>query len=226
MSLLPKLGALLRRCQAAQSRCEAELVQLARQDGALAAEQEALASQGQGLRQLLLAQRPAGAMSRGQLFALQRKQAVLRRQLQNLDLQSGQLEEQRQAWPGGARNNRLCAGNGCARKTNINAGPSCSAVRNACGVCGWTRPSRKRGRYGSDDAHSRAERGHPAGHRGRRGRRRRGLLPAKPKDSGETPPIRTATARTWPANASKTAPACRQEPCGNRRCRRSGMRRG
>ncbi|MBK0415613.1 hypothetical protein JD974_14490 [Chromobacterium haemolyticum] len=100
MSLLPKLGALLRRCQAAQSRCEAELAQLARQDGALAAEQEALASQGQGLRQLLLAQRPAGAMSRGQLFALQRKQAVLRRQLQNLDLQSGQLEEQRQGLAG------------------------------------------------------------------------------------------------------------------------------
>ncbi|MCD5364671.1 hypothetical protein [Chromobacterium aquaticum] len=100
MRLLPKLGALLRRCQAAQQRCEAELLQLARRDGDLAAEQQALVLQGQGLRQLLLAQRPAGAMSRGQLFALQRKQAVLRRQLQQLDLQQGQLEEQRQALSG------------------------------------------------------------------------------------------------------------------------------
>ena len=100
MRLLPKLGALLRRCQAAQSRCEAELLQLARRDGELAAEQQALALQGQGMRQLLLAQRPVGAMSRGQLFALQRKQAVLRHQLQQLDLQQEQLVERRQELDG------------------------------------------------------------------------------------------------------------------------------
>ncbi|KZE88092.1 hypothetical protein KIF53_13045 [Chromobacterium subtsugae] len=91
-----ELGPLLSRCQAEQRRCDSELAQLAREDGQLEARQRDLDGQGEGLRRLLLAQRPAGAaLDRGQLFALLRKQAVLRRQLQNLDLQREQAREQR-----------------------------------------------------------------------------------------------------------------------------------
>ncbi|MCD4505108.1 hypothetical protein LQR30_13485 [Chromobacterium piscinae] len=73
MSLLPKIGALLRRCQFAQSRCQQALAQLTRQDDGLQRELRALEAQGQGMRQLLQAQQLAGAVvDRGQLFALQR----------------------------------------------------------------------------------------------------------------------------------------------------------
>lgn len=98
MRLLPKLRALQRRCEASQHRCEAQLAALAREDDGLRGEEDALAAQAQGLRQLLETQRPAGAvLERGQLYALLRKQAVLRHQLQGLGLQATQLSEQRQA---------------------------------------------------------------------------------------------------------------------------------
>lgn len=97
MSLLPKIGALLRRCQFAQSRCQQALAQLSRQDDGLLREQQALEAQGQGVRLLLQAQQLAGAVvDRGQLFSLQRRQAVLRQQLQSLALQGEQLRERRQ----------------------------------------------------------------------------------------------------------------------------------
>ncbi|OHX10800.1 hypothetical protein [Chromobacterium sphagni] len=96
MSLLVELRALLRRCQAEQRRHLSALAQLAREDRQLEGRQQDIRSQSQGLRQLLHAQRPGGTvLDRGQLFALQRKQAVLRRQLQNLDLQLTQAQEQR-----------------------------------------------------------------------------------------------------------------------------------
>ncbi|MEN3029782.1 hypothetical protein [Chromobacterium amazonense] len=98
MRLLPKIRALQRRCAASQQRCEAQLAQLAREDDALRGNEDALASQAQGIRHLLETQRPAGTvLDRGQLSALLRKQAVLRRQLQNLNLQLAQLNEQRLA---------------------------------------------------------------------------------------------------------------------------------
>ncbi|WP_440029663.1 hypothetical protein [Chromobacterium amazonense] len=96
MRLLPKLCALQRRCAASQRRCEAQLAALAREDNGLRDEEDALAAQAQGLRQLLEMQRPAGTvLELGQLYALLRKQAVLRHQLQNLDLKAAQLNEQR-----------------------------------------------------------------------------------------------------------------------------------
>ncbi|MEO9383003.1 hypothetical protein, partial [Chromobacterium phragmitis] len=79
-----KLGPLLSRCQAAQSRCRSGLAQLARGEEALERERAAIAAQDRSLGELLQAQRPAGLkMDRGELFSLLRKQAVLRRQRQN-----------------------------------------------------------------------------------------------------------------------------------------------
>lgn len=98
MRLLPKILALQRRSGASLQRCEVQLAQLAREDDTLRGNEDALASQAQGVRHLLETQRPAGAvLDRGQLSALLRKQAVLRRQLQNLNLQLAQLDEQRLA---------------------------------------------------------------------------------------------------------------------------------
>ncbi|AUH51336.1 hypothetical protein CXB49_11175 [Chromobacterium sp. ATCC 53434] len=97
MSLRARLDALLGRCRAAQRRSEQALARLAREDEDLRREQDDIAGQRHGLRQLLQAQRPQGTVfDRGGLFALQRRQAVLRRQLQNLDLQDGELGVQRQ----------------------------------------------------------------------------------------------------------------------------------
>ncbi|PRP70986.1 hypothetical protein BUE93_09185 [Chromobacterium amazonense] len=98
MRLLPKLRALQQRCVASQRRCEAQLAALAREDDDLRKEEDALVAQGHGLCQLLQAQRPVGiVLERSQLFAILRKQAVMRQQLQNLELQRKQLTELRQA---------------------------------------------------------------------------------------------------------------------------------
>ncbi|WP_158248655.1 MULTISPECIES: hypothetical protein [Chromobacterium] len=95
---MAKIHSLQRRSAASQQRCEVQLAQLAREDDALRVDADALVAQAQGLRHLLETQRPTGAvLDRGQLSALLRKQAVLRRQLQNLNLQLAQLGEQRQA---------------------------------------------------------------------------------------------------------------------------------
>ncbi|OXJ22556.1 hypothetical protein CFB82_40215 [Burkholderia sp. HI2714] len=97
MRLLPKLRALQRRSEASQRRCDAELSQLAREDEGLRHEEDALAAQANGLRQLRETQRETGTvLDRGQLLTLLRKQAVLRHQLQILGLQAEQLSGRRQ----------------------------------------------------------------------------------------------------------------------------------
>lgn len=97
MRLLPKIQALQRRSETSQRRCESMLAQLAGEDDDLRRDQDALMAQAEGLRQLLEGIRLSGSvLDRDQLFAQLRKQAVLQHQLQNLGLQSVQLEEQRQ----------------------------------------------------------------------------------------------------------------------------------
>ncbi|MGL5103442.1 MAG: hypothetical protein ACRC6N_13105 [Plesiomonas sp.] len=96
MNYSASIRALLQRCAIGQQRCEAELVKLAHRDRVLQRELEALHEQREGLTQLILAQRPAGHITSAELFALQRKQAVLRRQQLNLSLQHGELVVQRE----------------------------------------------------------------------------------------------------------------------------------
>ncbi|MBV8045304.1 hypothetical protein [Pluralibacter sp.] len=96
MRLLPKLQALQRRSEVSQRRCESLLAQLAREDDDIRRDEDALMAQAEGLRQLLESIRLTGSvLDRDQLFAQLRKQAVLQHQLQNLGLQSAQLEAQR-----------------------------------------------------------------------------------------------------------------------------------
>lgn len=97
MRLLSKLCALQRRSEISQRQCEAQLAQLAREDGELRHSKDALNTQKEGLSQLLETLTVTGSvLARDQLYVLLRKQAVLRYQLQNLGLQSAQLDEQRQ----------------------------------------------------------------------------------------------------------------------------------
>lgn len=97
MLLFPKLGALQRRSELAQRRCETLLVQLSREDDALCNETEALERRIKGVQQLLDSQQVTGSvLSRDQLFTQLRRQAVLQHELNNLALQCLQLHEQRQ----------------------------------------------------------------------------------------------------------------------------------
>ncbi|MGL5758786.1 hypothetical protein [Plesiomonas sp.] len=96
MNYSASIRALLQRCAISLQRCEAELGTLMKRDHVLQVEQEALHEQREGLQQLILAQHPEGKMACAELFALQRKQAVLRRQQLNLSLQLSELVVQRE----------------------------------------------------------------------------------------------------------------------------------
>ncbi|STQ90221.1 type III needle complex assembly protein [Iodobacter fluviatilis] len=97
MRLLHKLTGLLRRCVVSQQRCDTRLAQLIQQWQVLSAELDGLDAQRSAIKQLLHSKRPQGCvMNRGELFAMQRRLAVLRRQLHLLDFQEGRVREQQQ----------------------------------------------------------------------------------------------------------------------------------
>ncbi|WP_167796686.1 hypothetical protein [Serratia proteamaculans] len=96
MRLLTKIRALQRRSEISQRHCEAQLLQLARKDEELCSDKDALSAKKEGLCALLETQRLNDAvLNREQLHMALRKQAILRHQLHNLELQSTQLDEQR-----------------------------------------------------------------------------------------------------------------------------------
>lgn len=98
MRLLTKIRALQRRSEISQRHCEAQLLQLARQDDDLCSDKDALCAKKEGLNTLLKTQRLNDAvLNREQLQMALRKQAILRHQLHNLELASSQLDEQRKA---------------------------------------------------------------------------------------------------------------------------------
>lgn len=97
MRLLSKIRALRRRCELLQHQCEAKLAQLAREDDELSRVKDTLSLHKEGLSQLLETQRVSDSvLELDQLYTMLRKQAILRHQLQDLDLQVLQLEEKRQ----------------------------------------------------------------------------------------------------------------------------------
>lgn len=96
MHSLNKINALKRRCQISQSRCELFLAQFLREDDELKRDEESIDAQIKGLRNLLKTQRAeVKFIEREELSSILRKQAVLRRKIQNLELQLIQLKEQR-----------------------------------------------------------------------------------------------------------------------------------
>lgn len=96
MLLLHKIAALCRRCDFYQTRCEMRLHQQVQQLLALDNELTGLAMQMQATQQLLQSQKPRDStFDRIQLFTFLRHQAVLRRQLQQLEIKREQLLEKR-----------------------------------------------------------------------------------------------------------------------------------
>jgi len=94
MTLLIKINQLIGRAQTYRQICEVRLVQVERQRQEISAEISALQVQQNTLRQLLALERPLGQLDRAGLFVRQRRQAVLRRQYHELELQSKKLNQQ------------------------------------------------------------------------------------------------------------------------------------
>ncbi|MEN3813534.1 hypothetical protein ABH309_18965 [Chromobacterium piscinae] len=95
MHLLHNARRLLRRSDVRIQHCETQLAQLARAQQQLAQRAAALTQQQQALQQLLLTLRASpGCVSRGGLFDLLRRHAVLRRQSIELAVQQRTLDEQ------------------------------------------------------------------------------------------------------------------------------------
>ena len=96
MLLSHKIAALCRRCDFHQTRCEVRLHQQAQQLLVMDNELTGLAIQMQATLQLLQGEKPHGSkFDRLQLFSFLRHQAVLRRQLQQLEVKREQLLEKR-----------------------------------------------------------------------------------------------------------------------------------
>lgn len=97
MRLLYKVRNLKRHCELFRGRCELRLHQLSREDSVLEESEKALLVQAEGLRQLLKTYQPdAIIISPGQLRTMLRKQSVLRRNIQDLQVQVLQLKAQRE----------------------------------------------------------------------------------------------------------------------------------
>lgn len=97
MKLLPKLRALMRRCTMLQTRCETRLQQKEQQLVSVDNDLVGLDSQESAMKQLMKTQQPRDSvLNRAELFDFLRRQAVLRRQLQQLDLSRTELLEQRE----------------------------------------------------------------------------------------------------------------------------------
>ena len=96
MRLLHKIAALCRRCDFHQTRCEVRLHQQAQQLLEIDNQLTGLGMQAQATQQLLQSQKPRDSkFDRLQLFTFLRQQAVLRRQLQQLEVKREQLLEKR-----------------------------------------------------------------------------------------------------------------------------------
>ncbi|WP_176488611.1 hypothetical protein [Candidatus Regiella insecticola] len=93
MHLLNKIVALLRRCETNQQRCEYLIHQVANKVRALDEEKSSLDLQKKALQTLLRSQQPEGMISRSELYAIQRRLSIVRRQLSELDLQEVGLKE-------------------------------------------------------------------------------------------------------------------------------------
>ena len=98
MLLLHKIAALCRRCDFYKARCEVGLHQQLQKMLAIDNELTGLAMQMQATQHLLQSQKPRDStFDRIQLFNFLRHQAVLRRQLQQLEIKREQLLEKRTA---------------------------------------------------------------------------------------------------------------------------------
>ncbi|EGE9241697.1 SPI-1 type III secretion system protein SpaM [Salmonella enterica subsp. enterica serovar Napoli] len=96
MHSLTRIKVLQRRCTVFHSQCESILLRYQDEDCGLQAEEVALLKQIAGLKLLLDTLRAENRqLSREEIYALLRKQSIVRRQIKDLELQIIQIQEKR-----------------------------------------------------------------------------------------------------------------------------------
>ncbi len=93
MTLFHKIKTLIGRCDVSRQRCELQLVNDERRRQGFIDEITALQRHNEGVRQLIELERPQGQLDRAQLFSRQRRLAVLRRQILEMQIQEKKLNE-------------------------------------------------------------------------------------------------------------------------------------
>ncbi|WP_213990322.1 hypothetical protein [Sodalis sp. dw_96] len=93
MTLFHKIKALIGRCDVSRQRCELQLANDERRRKGFIDEITELQQHGEGVRQLIELERPQGQLDRAELFLRQRRLAVLRRQILDMQLQEKKLNE-------------------------------------------------------------------------------------------------------------------------------------
>jgi len=94
MTLFHKIKTLIGRCDVSRQRCELQLVNDERRRQAFMGEITALQRHNEGMRQLIELERPQGQLDRAQLFLHQRRLAVLRRKIHEMQIQEKKLNQE------------------------------------------------------------------------------------------------------------------------------------
>lgn len=123
MHSLTRIKVLQRRCTVFHSQCESILLRYQDEDRRLQAEEEAIVEQIAGLKLLLDTLRAENRqLSREEIYALLRKQSIVRRQIKDLELQITQIQEKRSELEKKREEFQEKVNIGCAKKGTINVG--------------------------------------------------------------------------------------------------------
>lgn len=123
MHSLTRIKVLQRRCTVFHSQCESILLRYQDEDRRLQVEEEAIVEQIAGLKLLLDTLRAENRqLSREEIYALLRKQSIVRRQIKDLELQIIQIQEKRSELEKKREEFQEKVNIGCAKKGTINVG--------------------------------------------------------------------------------------------------------
>ncbi|ASX26883.1 hypothetical protein [Candidatus Williamhamiltonella defendens] len=95
MSLLNNIVVLLNRCEMHQRRCDIAVFQIKQKEQKLDKKLEEIELKRKHLKTLLYLQKPEGKMNKTGLYAIQRRLAIVRRQLTELDLKEVTIQEKK-----------------------------------------------------------------------------------------------------------------------------------
>ncbi len=93
MTLFHNIKTLIDRCDVSRQRCELQLAGDERRRQGFIDEITALQRQNEGMRRLIELERPQGQLDRAQLFLHQRRLAMLRRKIHEMQLQENTLNQ-------------------------------------------------------------------------------------------------------------------------------------
>lgn len=123
MHSLTRIKVLQRRCTVFHSQCESILLRYQDEDRRLQVEEEAIVEQIAGLKLLLDTLRAENRqLSREEIYALLRKQSIVRRQIKDLDSRLYKFRKNGASWKRKGKSFRKKVNIGCAKKGTINVG--------------------------------------------------------------------------------------------------------